>query len=129
MWKKGITKQLLCSGGLGTDETTLIEGVEPSSFGAAGNSSFSTACRGDPHETRKVLKDYACKKKECENLSSKHCRISELFWLWRMNFRSEVSFRASRPIEALIWTSIAELKTSITITGTELQTKLVVLDS
>ena len=43
-----------CSGGMGTDDTTLIEVVEPSSYAAAGdrllvhlNISYSTACRGD----------------------------------------------------------------------------------
>ena len=46
------------SGGLGADDTTLIEGVGPSSFAAAGdrllvhlNSSFSTGCHGDRGNT------------------------------------------------------------------------------
>ena len=52
-----------------------------------------------------------------------------------MNFRSEASSGASRP-EARIWIceiesakSIAELKTSSTITGAKLQTNFEVLDS
>ena len=46
------------SGGMGSGETTLTEGVEPISCAAAGgrlqthpNSSFSATCLGDPQET------------------------------------------------------------------------------
>ena len=53
-----------------------------------------------------------------------------------MNFRSEVPSYASRPIEALVWIneiesaiSIADLKTSKTVTGAKLQTNFEVLDS
>ena len=49
-----------CSGGTGTDDTTFIEVVEPSSFAAAGdrlllhlNISYSTACPGDIQATTK----------------------------------------------------------------------------
>ena len=50
------------SGGLGTDDTTSINVVEPSPFVAAGdrfllhlNSSFSTACRGVTQTAIKML--------------------------------------------------------------------------
>ena len=53
-----------------------------------------------------------------------------------MNFRSEVSSCASRPIEAMMWLSeiessksIANLKTSYSITRAELQTAFGVLGS
>ena len=53
-----------------------------------------------------------------------------------MNVRREVSSCASRPIEALVWVSeiesaktVADLKTSCTITGATLQSNVVVLDS
>ena len=60
------------SGGLGTDDTSLCEGVDPSSSAAAGDrllghlhSSFSTACPGDPHvfveEVERLVKDSASK--------------------------------------------------------------------
>ena len=53
-----------------------------------------------------------------------------------MIFRIEVSSCASRPIEGMIWIneiesakSIADLKTSYSITGAKLQTNFEVLDS
>ena len=58
------------------------------------------------------------------------------FSIWRTNYRCEVSSGASCPVEAMIWISeiesaksIAELKTSDTITGTEVRTNFEVLDS
>ena len=53
-----------------------------------------------------------------------------------MNFRSEVPSCASRSIEAMVWVndiesakSVADLKTSCSITGEKLQTNFEVLDS
>ena len=53
-----------------------------------------------------------------------------------MNFRTAGSSGASRPIEAMVWInktespkSIADLKTSHSITGAKLQTNLEVLES
>ena len=37
------------------------------------------------------------------------------FWVWRVNFRREVSSGASRPTEAMMW--ISEIESAKSITG------------
>ena len=56
--------------------------------------------------------------------------------IWRLNVRSGTSSCASRPIETMTWInemesakSIADLKTSYSITGAKLQANFEVLDS
>ena len=127
------------SGGLGTDDTTLSEVVEPSSFDAAGdrllvhlNCSYSTACGG----ARTRERDTTSQKREAEKLDFDAWAAFRNFRIWQMNVRSEVSSCASRPIEAMVWISemqssksIVELKTSYSTTGSKLQTNFEVLDS
>ena len=72
------------SGRMGSD-STLIEGLEPSSFVAAGdrlpvhlNSAFSPAHPGDPQTL------------EAEELEFEAWPGFTNFWVWRTNFRSGV---------------------------------------
>ena len=68
-------------------------------------------------------------KKEAEKLEFEAWLDSRNFRIWRTNVRSEVSSCASRPIAAIIRTneiepakSVADLKTSFSITWDKLQT-------
>ena len=126
--------------------------MELSSFVAAGdllivhlNSSFSTVCPGDTRTSTtssNVLVEEP-EQVESETQLFRKRKLNNLIWnprfrnfrIWRMNFRSEVSSCASRPIEAMVWInevdsakSSAETKTSFTITGAKLQTDFEVLD-
>ena len=83
-------------GGMGTDDTTLIERVEPSSFVAAAdrllvhlNSSYSTACAGDTwtstqsfnvpvEEPQQVEGQQLPRKRNLKNMCSKPGLISEI---------------------------------------------------
>ena len=101
-WKK-ISQNLLLqvAEGLGTDVTTPTGGVEPSSFAAAGdrlpvhlNSSFSTACPGNPQDTpessndpledfARMERDTTAEKKEAERLEFETWLGSRNFWICR----------------------------------------------
>ena len=122
-------------GGLGTDVTILMEGVEPSSFAAAGdrllvhlNSSCSTVCLGDPLTTPESSNVFV---EEPEQLMEEKAEFEAWptfghFWIWRMNFRCEVSSGASRPTRLK---PIADLKTSNVTTRATLQTDFEALDA
>ena len=58
------------------------------------------------------MKDSACKKKEAEKLRFETWPNFRSFWIWRMNFRSEVSSGASR-LQARIW--ICEIESAKSI--------------
>ena len=136
-------------GEMGAGDTISIGRREPSSFVAAGDrllvhlhSSYSTACPGD---TPTTLKSSNVPVEESERwgkipltgkLEFKTWPNWEYFWICRMNFRSGVSSGASRPIGAMTWINnmgsakyVAELKTSNSITGADVQTNLQVLGS
>ena len=132
------------SGGLGTDDTTLIERVEPSTFGAAGHrlpvhlsSSEITACPADTGtSTQRSNVPVEEQNKWWETRLPRKRKLNNLSSIWRMNFRTEVSLCVSRPIESRMWTNDTEsancssdLKTSYSITGDKLQTNFEVLDS
>ena len=126
----------ICSGRMGTDETR----VEPSSFGATGDRllihlSSSEITAEIPRHPNRVLmlmwrsqrkcreRDNFPEKKKAQQLEFEACPDVRKFKIFRMNFRSEVSSCASRPIEAMVWMneiesakSIADLKTSYSIT-------------
>ena len=96
---------------MGSDDTTLFGGEEPSSFAAAGdsllvhlNSSFGIASPGDPQATPKgsnvsvgelerLVKDSASKKKEAEKLEFEAWPNLEFLRIWRMNLRRGVVAR------------------------------------
>ena len=74
-------------------------------------------------------------KKEAETLEFEAWLDHRNFRIWRMNFRSEISSCASRPLEAMVCISeiesaksIADLKSSCSIIGATLQTNFEVLD-
>ena len=105
-----------------TDDTTLTERVEPSSFGAAGDRllvhlsiSKITACPGDTRINTKRFDVLAeepeqgeIRKKESEKLEFEAWLGFRNFRIFRMNFRSEVPSCASRPIEAMVWVNEME---------------------
>ena len=79
-WEKISLDLLPSSGGMGTDDTTLSEVVEPSSFDAAGdrllvhlNCSYSTACGGARTRGETQLP----RRGKLKNLTSKPVLISE----------------------------------------------------
>ena len=126
------------SGGMGTDDTTFIKRVEPSSFGAAGDrllvhpSSSKTSVK----EPEQVERDTTSQQKEAGKLEFEAWPHSRNFRISRMNFRNEVSSCASRPIEAMAWInenesakSVADLKKLFYITRAKLQVNFEVLDS
>ena len=106
---------------MGTDDTTLIERVEPNSFVAADDrlpvdlsSSKKNARPGDTQtstqnsgvllqDPEQVERDTTSQKKEAEKLEFEAWLDFRNFRIWRMTFSSEVSSCASRPIEAVIW--------------------------
>ena len=112
------------SGGVGANDTTLIEIVEPSSFDSAVDrllvhlsSSKIIACPGDtttgtqscnvPWRSQNNWKETQLpRKKEAEQFVFQAWPAVADFRIW--HFRSEVSSCASRPIEAMIWTNEVE---------------------
>ena len=79
------------SGGMGTEDTTMIERVEPTSFAAAGDRllvHLSAACPGDPQATpescavlveepERLVQDSTSQKKDAEKLEFE---ASTNFW-------------------------------------------------
>ena len=118
------------SGGLGTDGTTVIEVMEPSLLQRLyhPNSETPRATAESSNvlveEPVKQGRDTTSSKKEAETLEFEAWPDFRNFRIWRMNYRSEVSSCASRPIEAVVWMSeiesakcIVDLKTPYSIIG------------
>ena len=112
-----------------TDDTTLIEVVEPSSFAAAGDRlpvhPSSSRSTGQPQQVpmffcgaRTVERDTAYQEKEAEQLEFEARPDFRNFRTWRMNLRTT----------RLSAKSVADLKIAFSVTGTELQTNFEVLD-
>ena len=101
-----------CSGGMGTDETTLTERLEPNSFGAGGDrllvhlsSSKVTARPGNTRaatqssgvffflqEAQQVETDTTTQKKEAEQLEFEACLDFRNFRIWQMNYRVRLKY-------------------------------------
>ena len=103
-------------GGVGTDDTTLAERVDPSSFVAAGgrmlvhlNNSFSMVC-GSSNMWRETQLQ---RKKEAGKLQCETWPDFKHFQIWRINFRSEESSSASRSVEAMDWIKEIESAKSV----------------
>ena len=94
-------------GGMGIDVTTLAEGVAASSFAAAGDrlpwslSYCLSSCSCGGARTSGVRHNVP-EKKEAETLEFEAWPDLRNFRIWRMNFRSEISSCASRPMEAMV---------------------------
>ena len=121
----------VADGRVGTDDTTLIERVKPSSFVAAGdllpvhlNSQTNSMSWRYPDSRTKVLmflwrshnkwrETQLPGQRNLKNLSSEPWPGFRNFKIWRMTFKSEVSSCASRPIEAMVWINEIESAKSI----------------
>ena len=89
-------------GGMETDDTTLIDWVDPSSFAAAGvRFPVPPNCLGDPGGAERLAKDSASKKMEAETLEFEAWPNLWNFWIWRMNFGSGVSTGARGPMAGM----------------------------